>query len=119
MLRRVDKHSGIPSYIQIVSQIKAEILLGRLQEGDKLPPIRELRGIFGVNMGTLLKALNILTAEGILQAEHGIGYFVKRSQKVSPEVIQMLRDVVKSLKDAGITKDEAILILGEVWDREG
>lgn len=45
MLRKVDKHSGVPAYVQIVNMIKSEIILGNLQQGLQLPTVRELQAI--------------------------------------------------------------------------
>lgn len=73
MLRKVDKHSGVPAYVQIVNMIKSEIILGNLQQGLQLPTVRELQAIFDVNINTVLKAFEKLKAEGFIEAEQGLG----------------------------------------------
>ncbi len=78
MLYEVDKHSGIPSYLQIMNQIKKEIIMGNLKEGDQLPPVRELSTIFKVNINTILKALDKLETSGYIEAQHGIGFLFQR-----------------------------------------
>lgn len=78
MLRKVDKYSGIPAYLQIVNMIKSEILLGNLQNGSQFPSIRDLQVIFDVNINTVIKALEKLKNEGYIESEQGIGYFIKK-----------------------------------------
>ena len=40
-------------YQQLANALKEEILSGNLQKGDKLPSIRELVALYGVNMKVL------------------------------------------------------------------
>ncbi len=115
MLRAVDKHSGIPAYLQIMNIIKKEIMIGNLKEQDQLPPVRELQKTFNVNVNTVMRALERLQMEGILEAQHGVGYFIKESKMIKPEVIEILEKSVKELKEAGIDLNTTILILEEVW----
>jgi len=67
--KKVDKHSGIPAYVQVMNQVKTEVILGRLVPGNQLPPVRELETMFDVNVNTILKALDKLKSEGVLSSE--------------------------------------------------
>ncbi len=115
MLRAVDKHSGIPAYLQIMNIVKKEIVIGNLKAKDQLPPVRELQKTFGVNVNTVMRALEKLQIEGVLESQHGVGYFVKESKMVKPEVIEILKRSVRELKEAGIDLNTTVLILEEVW----
>ncbi len=115
MLRKVDKHSGIPAYIQIVNMIKSEILLGNLQKDAQLPTVRELQNIFDVNINTVLKALERLKTEDYIQAEQGVGYFIKRDVDIDQKIIRTIRECVSNLKEDGIDFYTAMLIFEEVW----
>ncbi|AFK87528.1 MULTISPECIES: GntR family transcriptional regulator [Thermoanaerobacterium] len=118
MLRKVDKHSGVPAYLQITNMIKSEILLGNLQKGSQLSSIRELQQIFDVNINTVLKALEKLKSEGYIEAEQGVGYFVKKDFDVDKKVIEIIKTCVAKLKDNSIDYYTAILIFEEVWKNE-
>jgi len=115
MLRKIDKHSGIPAYIQIVNMIKAELLLGSLQKGSQLPTIRELQDIFDVNINTVLKALDRLKAEGYVHAEQGVGYFIKKDIDIDQNIINTIRECVSKLKTRHMDFYTAMLIFEEVW----
>ena len=59
--------------------------IAHLAPGAKLPPTRELTGQFGVTMLTLLRAMRELSAEGLVVARQGAGYWVAaQKQSMSP-----------------------------------
>ncbi len=115
LFRAVDKHSGVPMYVQIMNAVKKEIILGNLHEGERLPPVRELKDVFAVNVNTVIKALEKLCESGILEAKHGIGHFVKKGRMIDPEAVEILKKSVKELKESGVDLNTATLIFEEVW----
>ncbi|MDK2886263.1 MAG: hypothetical protein PWP54_821 [Thermosipho sp. (in: thermotogales)] len=118
MLRQVDKHSGIPVYIQILNMIKSEIILGKLKPGDQIPTVRELKEIFDVNLNTVLKALEKLKNEGYLESRPGIGYFVNKSISINKNVLDDIKNCVSKLKSSNIDLYTFFIILEEVWNNE-
>jgi len=117
MLSKVDKHSGVPAYLQIMNIIKKEILLGGLNESDQLPPVREMATIFGVNMNTVMRSLEKLSFEGIVESEHGVGYFIRSKQTLSPEMVETIRDSVKHLRESGLDLPMILLLVEELWKK--
>jgi GntR family transcriptional regulator len=115
MFYEVDKHSGIPSYIQIMNQIKKEIIIGNLKKGDGLPPVRELSKIFNVNVNTILRALEKLEIEGYLEAQHGVGYFVRTDMDLNYSVFNEVSNFAEKMKKENIDLETVKLILEEVW----
>jgi GntR family transcriptional regulator len=78
MLRlNVDSASPVPAYLQIIQALKIEILSGRLNDGDRLPPIRELAKILKLNPNTVAKAYYTLEEEGFVESRPGSGNWVK------------------------------------------
>lgn len=63
-------------YLQIADAIIAAIKSKRLKPGDVLPSTRKLSEIISVNRNTLIKALDILLAEGWLVSRDRVGVFV-------------------------------------------
>ncbi|MBO8160494.1 MAG: winged helix-turn-helix transcriptional regulator [Thermosipho sp. (in: Bacteria)] len=115
MLRSVNKHNGIPAYIQIIHMIKSEIILGRLKPGDQIPPVRKLKEIFDVNINTVLKALDKLRTEGILDSEQGIGFFINKNLNINSEAVKEIEMCVKKLKKLEIDLQTLFIIFEEVW----
>ena len=75
---RIDRRSGLPTYLQIVEQVRQALLLGRLGVGDKLPTAREVVASTAVNPNTVLKAYRELERDGLVQGRVGAGTFVMR-----------------------------------------
>jgi GntR family transcriptional regulator len=73
---KIEFHSGIPVYKQIIHQVQAAITNGHLKEGDQLPTIRSLHQQLDVNPNTVAKAYRELAHLGLISAEHGSGCFV-------------------------------------------
>ncbi len=61
---------------QLYAQLRAAILDGRLQAGDRLPPSRALAESLGVARLTVATAYEWLTAEGYVYGRVGAGTFV-------------------------------------------
>lgn len=57
----------------VVDQIQDAILEGRMGQGDKLPPERELKETFQVSRGTLREALRVLEQKGLIEIRLGVG----------------------------------------------
>ncbi len=72
----IDFSSPLPIYRQLIYMIKLEILSGRLNDGDQLPPIRELAKILKLNPNTVAKAYYTLDEEGFIESKRGSGNWV-------------------------------------------
>jgi len=72
----IDKHSGIPVYIQLEERIRLLVHEGRLTPGDPLPTVRALAVDLQLNANTVARVYRDLQREGILALERGIGTFV-------------------------------------------
>jgi GntR family transcriptional regulator, transcriptional repressor for pyruvate dehydrogenase complex len=63
-------------YEQIVEQIEAAILKGKLKPGDQLPAERELAEQFGVSRTAVREAIKALREKGLVEAFSGRGTFI-------------------------------------------
>lgn len=71
MLVSIDEHSRQPIYLQIVRQIKEQILVGELSVGDELPSVRELGQALGISLHTARSAYQVLSEAGLLRVRLG------------------------------------------------
>ena len=74
---RLDAHSKVSTYAQLVQQVRQAVLLGRLEPGDRLPAVREVAESLAINPNTVLKAYRELELAGVVQARSGLGTFVR------------------------------------------
>jgi len=73
---RIDNSSQRAIYQQIIDQIKRDIALNKLQQGEKLPTVRQLAGQLVINPNTIAKAYRQLERDGIIVTKAGAGAFV-------------------------------------------
>jgi GntR family transcriptional regulator len=81
---RLDPKSGVPTYLQLVQQVKQAMRLGILQPGDQLPTVKEVVGALAINPNTVLKAYRELDLEGLVEGRRGQGTFVSSEQPPHP-----------------------------------
>lgn len=130
----LDFHSGLPIYTQIVNQIQSQLANGILKPGDQLPTVRALASELRVNFNTVARAYRILDEARIISTQQGRGTYITeipppevteklRQESLSElthrfigeayrlgfserEVSQMIRDSLKSWKEAKQVKEE-------------
>jgi DNA-binding transcriptional regulator YhcF (GntR family) len=90
----LDGRSGVPTYLQLVQQVRQAIRLGILRPGDQLPTVKEAVGTLAINPNTVLKAYRELDREGLVEGRRGVGTFVSDDWRSPPP------DGVKELRVA-------------------
>jgi len=71
-------------YRRLADAIASEIESGKYKVGDRLPTERELAEQYGVSRPTLREALIALEMLGMIEARHGLGIYVTRTQMPLP-----------------------------------
>lgn len=72
--------AALPLHVRIAEGLIREIAAGRLSAGTRLPPEREMAKAEGVSVGTLRKALAILSDKGLLARRQGSGNYVSEKR---------------------------------------
>lgn len=75
--KSTDRESGIPLYLQLAAAVRQRIERGDLQEGNKVPSLKDLQSEFGVARITVRQAMDRLEREGLISRHKGKGTFVK------------------------------------------
>src|SRR5512146_1533904 len=94
ILFHLDPRSGVPTYLQLVQQVKQAVRLGILRPGDQLPTVKDVVGSLTINPNTVLRAYRELDVEGLVEGRRGVGTFVSRDLPALPP------DDVKDLRAA-------------------
>lgn len=68
---------SLPIYVQIAELLVRDIAAGRLIDGEKLKPEREMAEELGIAVGTLRKALAELQNRGLLERVQGSGNYIR------------------------------------------
>ena len=77
---RLDLHSGVPVYRQIIDQVIGGIAVGALAAGDQLPTVRQLAVDLSINPNTVIRAYRELEIRGVLETEQGTGTFISQQK---------------------------------------
>ncbi len=68
---------SLPLYQQIAELLIRDIAAGRLIDGERLPPERDMAVNMGIAVGTLRQALKSLTEKGLLDRVQGSGNYIR------------------------------------------
>lgn len=101
---KIELHSGIPAYKQIANRLASAMADGTLKDGDRLPTIRELNSLLGVNPNTVAKAYRELMLQGLIEGQRGAGSFVKLDDPVMTLPAQKKRAKLKELYQRMLTE---------------
>jgi len=91
-------------YRQIATELRDQILSGRLKPGDKLEGQAVLMDRYGVSMATVVRALDDLRKDGLLKTEPGIGTTVlepKPHADVPAELAELRGEVTEMREHVG------------------
>ena len=111
---RLDLHSGVPVYRQIIDQVRGGMASGSLVAGDQLPTVRQLAVDLAINPNTVARAYRELELGGLLETHQGTGTFIS-AQKIKRgnaererQLTQIVEDCVARAGAAGFTVEDLI-----------
>lgn len=104
--------SDAPIYQQIIDQIKALIIEGKLTAGDALPSMRTLASQLRISVITTKRAYEELEREGYIENFTGKGCFVKSQntdflrEETIRQTEELLAQVCKKARLCGLNADD-------------
>ncbi|MFC8511044.1 GntR family transcriptional regulator [Streptomyces sp. NPDC057411] len=116
---RIDRRSGVATYLQIVQQTKQALRMGLLQPGDRLPTAREVVEATAINPNTVLKAYRELEREGLVEARRGLGTFVRATLGTGPADSPLrgeLADWTRRAREEGLGREDVAALFTSVLD---
>lgn len=106
--------STVSIYRQIVDQVCAAVLAGRLEENEPLPSVRSLAEELVVNPNTVARAYGELVRDGIVESRAGKGMFVapRRPVYARPERLRRIEPALNAFVSEalllGFTPEEIV-----------
>lgn len=100
-----------PIYIQLVEQLRVEIISGKLKPGEKIPSVREFALVTKVNPNTMQKALIELEREKLIYTERTNGKYVTKNEKLIEKIKCRIAEskidiFLNDMKNIGISNNE-------------
>lgn len=104
-------HNDKPIYLQIVDEIKMQIISGNWKPGEKVASVREIAQEAGVNPNTVQRALSELERHGLLFAQRTNGRFVTEDVEMIKNIrrevaAQKMEETLEALLQMGYTPKE-------------
>ena len=104
-------NNSVPIYLQIVSEIKKQIVSGKLIPGERIPSVRELALTYKVNPNTMQKALIEVEENGLIKTERTNGKFVTEDENIINKIKNdyadnLTQNYLSEMISLGITKQE-------------
>ncbi|BDR52666.1 GntR family transcriptional regulator [Bombiscardovia nodaiensis] len=108
-----DFSGSTPIFRQVAQQLSESIAAGQIDEGERVPSTTEISTVYKVNPATVLKGMNLLVDQGLLEKRRGLGMFVatgarKRAQRVQARLLldEELPALARQARLLGISLDE-------------
>ena len=114
------QHSGVPPYLQIVTQIKQLISAGRLEADQELLPIRVLAEKLLVNPNTVARAYRELEAAGWVYTRRGAGSFVApgttslSAEKCMKQIRERVTSLLAEAEHMNVSTKDLIQLVREI-----
>jgi GntR family transcriptional regulator len=113
----IDGDSDIPIFQQIVNELEGLILIGKIQEGEFLPSVREFAVQHSVNPNTVSKAYQALQSLDIVESIRGTGLRAKRlkSSKSNQRRMEILKgkatELIELAEKLEVTPNELVTLV--------
>ena len=109
-------NNSVPIYLQIVSEIKKQIVSGKLIPGERIPSVRELALTYKVNPNTMQKALTELEDMNLIYTERTNGKYVTNDAKLIESLkdeyaITLAKSYFQGMRRIGLGKADSIKYL--------
>src|SRR5580700_5638509 len=82
---RLDAHSGVPVYRQLIDQVLGAVATSALRTGDQLPTVRQVAVDLAINPNTVMRAYREMEIRGILDTQQGAGTFIAEQPAPAPK----------------------------------
>lgn len=122
---RLNAHSGVPVYRQLIDKVLGAVALGTLRAGDQLPTVRQVAVDLAINPNTVMRAWREMEIRGILDTQQGAGTFIAEPGTPAPQgererqLAQLAGELVSRAGSLGFTLEEVMQTLRNLHDGGG
>lgn len=114
-------NSTMPIYLQIVEEIKKQIVYGDRKPGSKVESVRDFAKIIGVNPNTMQRAFAELEREKLIYTERTSGRFITTDSALIEEVkLELVKKKIiefgETMKNSGYSKSEILKYIEEFME---
>lgn len=112
--------NNIPIYLQVITEIKKDIINGIINLGEKLPSGRELALKYKINPNTANRIYKELEAEEVCFTKRGLGTFVTEDADKIKLIREQMAEVllinfIEGIQNLGYTKEEVVNMIDKKY----
>jgi DNA-binding transcriptional regulator YhcF (GntR family) len=107
----LDSKSDVPLGVQLSWRLRALILTGQLNPGERLPSLRRVAGWAGVNVNTVRSVYESLEEEGLIVSQQGRGTFVAADVVSEPELEVVALEALRQGQALGREPQDLAIVL--------
>lgn len=112
--------NNLPIYIQVIQDIKRDIMRGSLRLGEKLPSGRDLALKYKINPNTSSRIYKELEMLELCFTKRGLGTYVTEEESKVKEIKEemaenLIRKFIDGMKDLGFIKEEIIDLIEQKY----
>jgi GntR family transcriptional regulator len=111
----VDDASPVPPFEQIRGQLTDLIRSGRLEDGARLPSIRQLARDLQVATGTVARAYTQLEAAGFIESSRSHGTRVRGDQVIGEDIRSAAAEFIRIARQGSLDLGDALSIVRADW----
>lgn len=108
---KINRAGEVPIGVQIAWALRARIGDGRLAPGRRLPGLRELGEMLGINANTARAVYQRLEQEGLIESRQGTGTFVASVVQEPSAVGEIAADAARRARKTGVDPREVAAAL--------
>ncbi|MGH2910903.1 MAG: GntR family transcriptional regulator [Solirubrobacteraceae bacterium] len=108
---KINRDGEVPIGVQLAWALRARIGDGRLTPGQRLPGLRELAELVGINANTARSVYQRLEQEGLIDSRQGTGTFVASVSQEPSAVGQIAADAARQARKTGVDPREVAAAL--------
>ena len=118
-----DLDNDRPIYLQLMEQIRQDIVSGVYKPGGKLPSVRDLALDASVNPNTMQKALSELERSGLVYSQRTSGRFITEDETMLKQLkydlaVSHIRQFLSQMKQLGFENREILDLIQKLLEEE-
>jgi GntR family transcriptional regulator len=110
----IDRSEPVPLHDQVAAEIRRAIAEGEAAPGERLPLVKDIAAVLGVNKNTVLRAMHILRGEGLVDFTRGRGITVTGEGPIRGAVLERTRDLVRFARKNGYRRQDLIRLIEQL-----
>jgi GntR family transcriptional regulator len=106
----IDRSDPTALHEQVAAAIRRAIADGEAGPGDRIPQVRDLATVMGVNKNTVLRALHLLRDEGLVEMGRGRAIRVTGTPEQST-LVAKATELIQLARNQGYRRDELVALI--------